>query len=162
MSLHVQMHSEFQCISTQLTIFHEVWQQQWDLVHPCFIVSPSCVHVPLLQSCYFNGFPIIFILLYTAILQRQGNSVGTWPATGWATVIKGFESRPWVGIFLFSTESRPALGPTKPPIQWVPGAVSPRVKRPGDETDHSLPSSAEVKNAWRYASIPHTSSWRGA
>jgi hypothetical protein len=28
--------------------------------------------------------------------------------------------------FLFSTSSRPALGPTQPPIQWVSGAVSPR------------------------------------
>jgi hypothetical protein len=26
------------------------------------------------------------------------------------------------------------------------------VKQPGREADHSLPSSAEVKNAWRYAS----------
>jgi hypothetical protein len=27
--------------------------------------------------------------------------------------------------FLFSTSSRPALGSTKPPIQWVTGALSP-------------------------------------
>jgi len=26
------------------------------------------------------------------------------------------------GIFLFATASRPALGSTEPPIQWVPGA----------------------------------------
>jgi hypothetical protein len=48
-------------------------------------------------------------------------------------------------IFLFTTASRTALGPTKPPIQQVPGALSLGVKWPGREADHSLPSSAEVK-----------------
>jgi hypothetical protein len=33
--------------------------------------------------------------------------------------------------FLFSKSSRPNLGSTQPPIQWVPGALSPGVKRPG-------------------------------
>jgi hypothetical protein len=55
-----------------------------------------------------------------------------------------FESRQGLGIFLFSTASRPDLGPTQPPIQWVPGALS-LVNRPQRETDHSPPSSAEVK-----------------
>jgi hypothetical protein len=63
-----------------------------------------------------------------------------------------FESQQRLRIFLFTTLSRPALGPTQPPIQCVPGAVSLRVKRPGREADHSLPSSAEVKNAWSYTS----------
>jgi hypothetical protein len=58
------------------------------------------------------------------------------------------------GNFLFTTASRTALGPTQPPIQWVPGALFLGVKRPGREADHSLPSSAEVKNAWNYTSIP--------
>jgi hypothetical protein len=31
------------------------------------------------------------------------------------------------------------------PIQWVPGALSLGVKRPGREADHSPPPSAEVK-----------------
>jgi hypothetical protein len=48
--------------------------------------------------------------------------------------------------------SRTALGPTQPPIQWVPGAPSLGVKRPGREADPSPQSSAEVKNAWRYTS----------
>jgi hypothetical protein len=30
------------------------------------------------------------------------------------------------------------------PIQWVPGALSLGIKRPGREADHSPPSSAEV------------------
>jgi hypothetical protein len=52
--------------------------------------------------------------------------------------------------FLFSTSSRPALGPTQPPIQWVMGALSPGVKRPGREADHSPPTSSEIKNTWIY------------
>jgi hypothetical protein len=58
------------------------------------------------------------------------------------------------GNFLFTTASRTALGPTKPPIQWVPGALSPGLKRPVCETDHSRPFSATVKNAWSYTSAP--------
>jgi hypothetical protein len=36
-------------------------------------------------------------------------------------------------VLLFSTESRPALGPTQPPIQWIPGTLSAEIKRPGRE-----------------------------
>jgi hypothetical protein len=34
----------------------------------------------------------------------------------------------------------------------VTGAISPAVKRPGREADHSPPSSAEVKNTWSHTS----------
>jgi hypothetical protein len=68
-----------------------------------------------------------------------------------------------LGIFLFTTASRTALGPTKPPIQWVPGALSLRVKRPVRESDRSPPSSAEVKE-WVELCLhcPNTPSWCGA
>jgi hypothetical protein len=56
--------------------------------------------------------------------------------------------------FLFSTSSRPALGSTYPPIQWVPGDVSPEVKRPGSDADHSPPASAEFRKMWIYIAIP--------
>jgi len=74
----------------------------------------------------------------------------------------GFKSRQWLGIFLLTTTSRLALGPTQPPIPWVPGALSFGVKRPGREANHLPPSSAEIKNVWIYTSIPHTPSERGA
>jgi hypothetical protein len=50
--------------------------------------------------------------------------------------------------------SRAALGPTQPPIQWVPGALTLGVKRLGREADHSPPSSAKDKNVWSYTSTP--------
>jgi hypothetical protein len=56
-----------------------------------------------------------------------------------------FDPRRGLGIFLFTTASRTALVPTQPPIQGVPGALSLGVKEPVSETDHSPPSSAEVK-----------------
>jgi hypothetical protein len=43
---------------------------------------------------------------------------------------------------------------TQPPIQWVPGALSLGVKRQGRETDHSPPTSAEIKKAWIYTATP--------
>jgi hypothetical protein len=69
-----------------------------------------------------------------------------------------------LGIFLFTTAvSRTALGPTQPPIQWVPEALSLGVKRPGRAADHVPPSSAEVKEwAELYLHSPNTPPWRGA
>jgi len=64
---------------------------------------------------------------------------------GWKIGVLGFNSRGGLGIILFTTVSRMDLGPTQPPIQWVPGALSLEIKRSGHEADHSPPSSAEVK-----------------
>jgi hypothetical protein len=56
--------------------------------------------------------------------------------------------------FLFSTSSRLAVGPTQPPLQCVPGALSPGIKWQGREADHSPPASAKVKKMWIYTSTP--------
>jgi hypothetical protein len=64
------------------------------------------------------------------------------------------QSRQELGIFLFTTVSRPALGPTQPPIQWIPEALCLEVRWPAREAQHSPPSSAEVNNAWSYTSAP--------
>jgi hypothetical protein len=42
------------------------------------------------------------------------------------------------------------------------GVVSSEAKRLGRETNHSPPSSAEIKNAWSYTSTPRTSARRGS
>jgi hypothetical protein len=50
-----------------------------------------------------------------------------------------------VGTRISSMSSRPALGSTQPPIQWVPGALSPGVNRTGREADHSPPNKCGVQ-----------------
>jgi hypothetical protein len=60
--------------------------------------------------------------------------------------VTGFDSRQRQRIFPLVSVSRPALGPTQPPVQWVPGVLSPGRARPGRDADHSPPSSAEVNN----------------
>jgi hypothetical protein len=67
-----------------------------------------------------------------------GSSVGI--ATDYGMDGPGIESR-WGRDFPHL--SRPALGTTQPPVQWVPGPSKGR-KRPGRDADPSLRSSAEV------------------
>jgi hypothetical protein len=62
----------------------------------------------------------------------------------------GIESR-WGRDFLHL--SRPALGPTQPPVQRVPG-LSREKKRPERATDNPPPPSAEVENEYSYSSTP--------
>lgn len=48
--------------------------------------------------------------------------------------------------FLLSKASKLALGPSKPPTQWVAGVPFPGVQQLVQEADYSDPSSAELKN----------------
>jgi hypothetical protein len=77
-------------------------------------------------------------------------------ATGYGLDGSGLDS--WQGkeIFLYSIAPRLTLGPTQPPIQWITGALSPEVKWLGREGDHSLPTSAGVKNGGAVPPLLHT------
>jgi hypothetical protein len=85
-------------------------------------------------------------------IRSRDSSVGI--ATGYGLDDREFWIRVPVGSRIFSTSSRPALGPTQPPIQWVPGAFSLGVKRRGRKADHSPPASVEIKKTWLYTSTP--------
>jgi hypothetical protein len=87
--------------------------------------------------------------LWTKPLSRY-----TFQATGWTTEKSRFDSQQGQEIFLSSTASRPALGPTQFPTQCVLGILSSETKRPRFETNHSPPANAEVKNVWSYNSTP--------
>jgi hypothetical protein len=68
--------------------------------------------------------------------------------------LDGRGSIPGRGKIIFSIGSRPLLRPIHPPIQWVPGDLSPGVKRLGREADHSPPPSSEVKNGRSIPPLP--------
>jgi hypothetical protein len=86
-------------------------------------------------------FKSIIIILYNIRIHLQFKW-GPGIATGYGLDDPGIESR-WGRDF--SHTSRPTLGPTQPPVQWVPG-LSPEVKRPGRGADHPPSYSAEVEN----------------
>jgi len=54
----------------------------------------------------------------------------------------------------FMQKYRPTLGPSLPPFQRVPGALSPGVKRPRREAGHAPPSNSLLKNRWSYTYKP--------
>jgi hypothetical protein len=55
-------------------------------------------------------------------------------AMGWMTRVRFLAGTD----FLFPTVHRPALGPTLPPIKWIPGVLHSGVKRSDREADHWL------------------------
>jgi hypothetical protein len=61
--------------------------------------------------------------------QRKRSRYSDWLRAGWP---RGRSSSPGsVKNFHLSMLSRPFLGLTEPPLQWIPRALSPGVKRPG-------------------------------
>jgi hypothetical protein len=89
------------------------------------------------MSRYFL-FVIIQKQMHSLSTHVSGSSVGI--ATDYGLDGPGIDSR---YRRYFPRLSRPALGPTQPPVQWVP-ALSRGKERPGRAVDHSPPSSPEV------------------
>jgi hypothetical protein len=107
-----------------------VWS--WQLNCLCYgMTAPSGFKIPCYQKIKFN-------FIHISLFHREPESA-ICLVTSYGLEDQGVGVQVPVGgkNVHFSLSFRPALGPTQPPIQWVPGALSPGVKRPGREADHS-------------------------
>jgi hypothetical protein len=112
-----------------------------------------------------SSFNNIFYLRTARYIQNQSRDSSVGIALGyglddWGTRVR-FPTR--TGNFSLHHRVQNGSGPTQPPIQCVPGALSLGIKRPGREAYHSPPSSAEDKESVElYLHSPATPSWHGA
>jgi len=74
-----------------------------------------------------------------------------WSLSGLVTIVTrlfaeqpAFDSHQGMEFFPLATMSKPALGPTQPPVQCVLGP----------KAHHSSPTSAKVKSSWSSTSAP--------
>jgi hypothetical protein len=66
-------------------------------------------------------------------------------------------------IFISFKLSRPAMGPTEPPVRWVSWAPSPGVRWLRQEADHSLLLVLKLMSEWMNEAVPplpHIHPWR--
>jgi len=129
-----------------------LWKERWYLLN-------RRLGGPLCRSGFLWGkekslAPTWIETPYPSVRVGLDSLVGT--ATRYWLDGPGIKSR-W-GRY-FPHLSRPALEPTQPPIQWVPGSFL-EVKRVERGDDHPPPSSAEVKERVQlYLYSPFGPSW---
>jgi hypothetical protein len=131
--------------------------------------SPSYIFVFMILNCagqFFSGnlpnsahyvwnCSILIQILRTMLLWQdpgECSRYSDWLRAGRRRSRSSSHGR--VQNFHISMSSRQDLGPIQLPIQWVPGAFSPEVKRAWRRADHSPPTSAEVKKTCVYTSTP--------
>jgi hypothetical protein len=132
--------------------YHEKWQSAGRRAAFWIVYLPSteCNHTTATfrEICFAGAWVIRFLRAVCAVgccdLEEycrvsSGSIVSDY---GLDDRAMGFDSRRGQRIFPVASVSRPALGPTQPPVQWVPGVKA----RSGRDADHSPPSSAEVEN----------------
>jgi hypothetical protein len=97
----------------------------------------------------FLVFEFLMLLIYIGSRDSTVSIV-----TGYRLDDRGGRVQVLVGSRIFSSPNHPDWfwGPPSLLSMWVLGALTPGVKRPEREADHSPPTSAEVKKTWIYTS----------
>jgi hypothetical protein len=90
--------------------------------HPDWLWGPTN-SLPVARLSSHNY--VAHSLWYFALLNITQLLYILWLQTGWP----GFDCQQKQSIFPIASVFRPALRPTQPPIQWVPGGPLPGVKR---------------------------------
>jgi hypothetical protein len=94
----------------------------------CNLKVHYCVYIHNCEVIILKPFSWI----HTYFVNRSRRS-----SVGYGLDNQGFKSRQGLGIFLFTTASRPALESSQPSVQWLRGALSLGGKAAGREADHS-------------------------
>jgi hypothetical protein len=114
--------------------------------HNKHLTRTSSSQIIILQQTIYHRYLLREILGYESQVAQSAQCV----ATGWTTGRSSFDPRQRQEIFPVGSVSRPTLGPTQPPVQWVPGILSPGVKRGRGVTltthPHLVPKSRMKKN----------------
>jgi hypothetical protein len=121
----------------------------------CTIIYDVISHITVIfldtsvGTTHSTSIPLIFSRYYIT-------------GTGYELDDRGIRFRVPGGPRIFPPSYRPDWfwGPSS--LEWVPGALSPVVKRQGREAHHSPPTSAQVKKMWISTSTPPYASWRNA
>jgi hypothetical protein len=110
-----------------------------------YIKSWATALIPLELQVHVNHVLMGYVTMLSVARESRNSSVGI--GTGWTAGVR-FPA----GANDFSLHSvQTGSGAHPASIQWVPGVLSPGVKR---EAAHSPPTTAEVKNTWIYTSTP--------
>jgi hypothetical protein len=96
-------------------------------------LSKAFTRKVFMPSNYIQPFHVICnifssLLLIIFIVRSWGSSVSIVSTANWTTWRPSFDSWHRQMTFPLAPVSRPALGPTQPRIQWIPGVISPEVK----------------------------------
>jgi hypothetical protein len=185
-----QVYFAFECDCTVFQVY-DIEAAPRRLSYQKLLWIDNCLHRPVPRNfclsgnatgCYLRGPLLTFFIFLSPSTNMPDNTLSykirstplqMYDSVNHSTVLVGIATsyeldgegvgvRVAVGANIFSVSSTPVLGSTQLSIQWVPGALSPEVKRLGREADHSPPAIVEVKNVDLIHTLPHTPSWRSA